>query len=95
VALSSPEVAAAFAEKGVVYLKGDWTNGDPAITAVLDSFGRTGVPLYVLYPPDGAAWGPVVLPQLLTEARLMRELERLEPGRTSKEDFAFSTKPRT
>ncbi|HET6520993.1 MAG TPA: protein-disulfide reductase DsbD domain-containing protein, partial [Geminicoccaceae bacterium] len=77
VALGSPEIGAAFAEKRVAYLKGDWTNGDPAITAVLDSFGRTGVPLYVLYPPEGAAREPIVLPQLLTEARLKRELERL------------------
>ena len=64
VALSSDAVAAAFTEQDVLYLKGDWTRRDPEITAYLNSFGRTGVPLYVFYP-SGA--DPVLLPQLLTE----------------------------
>ena len=64
VAIDRPSVSAAFAERDVVYLKGDWTEADPAITRVLERFGRTGVPLYLVYR-DGAA-RPVVLPQLLT-----------------------------
>jgi thiol:disulfide interchange protein DsbD len=64
VALSSAAVKAALAETGTVYMKGDWTLHDAAITAYLESFGRTGVPLYVHYPADGSA--PGVLPQLLT-----------------------------
>lgn len=66
VALSSQRIAGAFAGRGVVYLKGDWTSRDPEITRFLEGFGRSGVPLYVLYPGDGRP--PVVLPQLLTEA---------------------------
>lgn len=50
VALSSDAVADAFARHDVAYLKGDWTNRDAAITSVLETFGRQGVPLYVLYP---------------------------------------------
>ncbi|MCZ6888980.1 MAG: protein-disulfide reductase DsbD [Gammaproteobacteria bacterium] len=61
--LSSDRVKGFFADRGIRYIKGDWTNADPAITAVLESFGRSGVPLYVYFPPDG---DPVVLPQLLT-----------------------------
>jgi len=49
---------------GTVYLKADWTDHDPRITAALAEFGRTGVPLYVVYPADGSA--PFLLPQLLT-----------------------------
>ena len=64
VALSSEAVKAALAETGTVYMKGDWTLHDAAITAYLESFGRNGVPLYVHYPADGSA--PDVLPQLLT-----------------------------
>lgn len=64
VALSSEAVKAALAETGTVYMKGDWTLHDAAITAYLESFGRNGVPLYVHYPADGLA--PEVLPQLLT-----------------------------
>jgi thiol:disulfide interchange protein DsbD len=66
VALASERVARAFAEGGFVYLKGDWTNRNPEITRFLQDFGRSGVPLYVVYPGDGRP--PAVLPQLLTEA---------------------------
>ena len=50
VALRSAAVTDAFARKGVVTLKADWTTRDPVITRVLASFGRNGVPLYLLYP---------------------------------------------
>lgn len=46
----------------VLWLKADWTDYDPEITAYLDSFGRAGVPLYVLYRGNNSQ----VLPQLLT-----------------------------
>jgi thiol:disulfide interchange protein len=64
VALSSPAFATALEARGVRYLKGDWTRRDSEITAYLESFGRSGVPLYVFYPGPGL--DPVVLPQLLT-----------------------------
>lgn len=63
VALSRDAVKQAFRDHGVTYLKGDWTQYDPAITELLARFGRNGVPLYVFYPAGGE---PVVLPQLLT-----------------------------
>ena len=65
VALSDAAVADAFRDAGITYLKGDWTNRDQAITAKLAEFGRSGVPLYVYFPPGGSAT-PVVLPQILT-----------------------------
>jgi thiol:disulfide interchange protein DsbD len=65
VALDTESVRAAFAREGVALLTGDWTRGDPAITALLRAQGREGVPLYLFYPPRGSA--PVVLPQILTE----------------------------
>ncbi len=76
VALSSAEFTQALNDRGVVYLKGDWTLQDASITAYLESFGRSGVPLYVLYPPQGDA---VVLPQLLTPALVREALEALPP----------------
>ncbi|GHA04949.1 thiol:disulfide interchange protein DsbD [Arenicella chitinivorans] len=74
VALSSAELRDYFTEHGIVYMKGDWTNQDAAITEYLASFGRNSVPLYVYYPPgDGAAR---VLPQLLTVATVIEYIER-------------------
>lgn len=70
IALSIPETHALFTKKGIVALKGDWTNQNPEITKFLESHGRKGVPLYVYYGPRDPGTGerpaPVVLPQLLT-----------------------------
>jgi thiol:disulfide interchange protein len=65
IALSSEEVLAAFRDRGIVYLKGDWTNSDPELTALLQAHGRSGVPLYLLYPATAGA-PATLLPQLLT-----------------------------
>jgi thiol:disulfide interchange protein len=63
IALMTPEVRQAFAERNVAWLVADWTDGDPAITHVLSHYGRPGVPLYLVYAAGGS---PQVLPQLLT-----------------------------
>lgn len=72
VALRSEAVLAAFAARGVAYLKADWTAGDPAIAALLRAHGRDGVPLYLVFPAGGGA--PEVLPQLLTEGIVLRAI---------------------
>ncbi len=72
--LDRDAVRAAFAAHGVVALKGDWTRQDPEIAAFLQSFGRSGVPLYLLYDGSGAA---TVLPQILTEASVIDALGKL------------------
>jgi thiol:disulfide interchange protein DsbD len=72
-----PAVEAALKQKGVVLLKGDWTNEDPQITAFLSEFGRTGVPLYVYYP--GRNREPVVLPQILTPAVVLDLTSETDP----------------
>lgn len=69
IALSRPAVRKAFADAGVVYLKGDWTARDSVIARELAAHGRTGVPLYLYYAPGTAA--PVALPQLLSERLLI------------------------
>jgi thiol:disulfide interchange protein len=76
VALRSPAVAEALARRGVATLKADWTNRNPAITRVLGSFGRNGVPLYLLYPAGGSG-APAVLPQILSESAVVDALDKL------------------
>jgi thiol:disulfide interchange protein/DsbC/DsbD-like thiol-disulfide interchange protein len=76
VALNSGRIAAAFKQHGVTYLKGDWTLANPEISAMLQSFGRAGVPLYLLYSgAPGSA--PQILPQLLTESIILGRVEEL------------------
>ncbi len=67
-AISTATVTRAFEQTGTIYIKGDWTNYNAEITRYLASFGRGGVPLYVVYPApkDGVRPEPVVLPQILT-----------------------------
>jgi thiol:disulfide interchange protein DsbD len=72
IALRRDAVQAAMATRGIVYLKADWTRGDPAITALLRSHGREGVPLYLFWPPGGGE--AVILPEVLTEAMVLRQI---------------------
>jgi thiol:disulfide interchange protein DsbD len=72
IALRRDAVQAAMAARGIVYLKADWTRGDPAITALLRAHGREGVPLYLFWPPGGGE--AVILPEVLTEATVLRQI---------------------
>ncbi|MGV8928562.1 MAG: protein-disulfide reductase DsbD family protein [Brevundimonas sp.] len=74
--LTSSGVAMAMKKANAVYLVGDWTRRDDAITAELQRHGRSGVPLYLLYAPGLAE--PRVLPQLLTEGVVVDALKGVE-----------------
>jgi thiol:disulfide interchange protein len=72
VALSSEKVTQLINDQEIVYLKGDWTNNDPQITALLNQFQRSGVPLYLVYPRGS---GPAqILPQILSESMIIEAL---------------------
>ena len=72
IALRAPAVAERFARHGVTAFKADWTLHDERITAALRGFGRSGVPLYVLYPPGGQAR---LLPEVITPAVVLSALD--------------------
>ncbi|WP_449447261.1 protein-disulfide reductase DsbD domain-containing protein [Thermomonas brevis] len=55
---------AALAAANAVYMVGDYTDVEPAITAYLQRHRAVGVPLYVVYPRDGGEGR--ILPTLLT-----------------------------
>ena len=67
--LSQPAVKAAFAAKGVTYMVADWTNRNDAITQLLRENGRSGVPLYLYFPPGAAK--PKILSQILTQNEVL------------------------
>ncbi len=75
--LDRDPVAGRLTNPGVVAMRADWTRPEPQITAYLQSFGRYGVPLYVVYGParpDGEA-----LPELLSASAVLAALERAMP----------------
>ncbi len=72
--LDREDIREAFKQHGVVFLVADWTNQNPDITQALESFGRSGVPLYILYSPDGKT---TVLPELLTKNIVIGALDKL------------------
>lgn len=85
VALKNESVIREFEEAGVHYLKGDWTNRDPQITTFLSRFGRSGVPLYLYYPPNKDK--PVLLPQILTPDIVIGALRANSTAISSSTDF--------
>ena len=72
--LTTPKVIEALKAKRGVLLVADWTLRDDRITEALRQQGRSGVPLYLVYPTNGGP--PEVLPQLLTEALVLKALDR-------------------
>ena len=74
VALRTSATTALFEEYNVATLSADWTREDSEITTALESFGRSGVPLYILYSAEGEV---SVLPQSLTNYVVREAVEAL------------------
>jgi thiol:disulfide interchange protein DsbD len=72
----SSEVRDTLARMDVALLKADWTSQDATITRALASFGRSGVPLYVIYPKAKDA-PPVQLPEVITPGLVLEALRAL------------------
>ena len=70
-AIRTASAEQALEQLGYARFVADWTNRDAAISAKLNAFARTGVPLYLIVKRDG---GPVVLPELLTEGAFIEAL---------------------
>lgn len=77
--LNSDAIASKFRELNVLAVKADWTNRNPDITKLLAKFGRSGVPLYVVFPP-GRPDSPVVLPELVTTGIVLDALQKATGG---------------
>jgi thiol:disulfide interchange protein DsbD len=73
--LSRPTVQQALAATSTRYLVADWTRPDARIAAELASRQRAGVPMYLLFSPYRPE-SPEVLPELLSESRVVEALHR-------------------
>ena len=65
---------AAMRQADAVFMQGDWTNVDPAISEFLEAHHAVGVPLYVVFPSDGGEGE--VLPTVLTQDKVAEALAR-------------------
>ena len=72
--LNSEEVIGKFHALNVLPVRADWTNRNPDITRLLSKFGRSGVPLYVVFPP-GRSDTPIVLPEVITRGIVLEALD--------------------
>jgi thiol:disulfide interchange protein DsbD len=75
--LNRDDVQKAFQDHGVQLMRADWTDYNPAITQMLQSLGRQGVPVYALY--RDATSEPLLLPEVLTPDLLVKEIQQLSP----------------
>lgn len=75
IVFSSEEVKETFSDLNFVMVKADWTNRNPEITKALESFGRNGVPLYVIYNEELDE--PIILPEILTPGIVLDALNEL------------------
>ena len=69
IALSRPAVKEYIFENNIEYIVADWTNKNDEIFKTLESYNRTGVPLYIFWKP--AMSKPKILPAILTEQVLL------------------------
>jgi thiol:disulfide interchange protein DsbD len=70
--LNREDILKAFKDQGIRLLRADWTDYNPDITRMLESLGRQGVPVYVLYRDAGSEVR--LLPEILTPDLLMEEI---------------------
>jgi thiol:disulfide interchange protein DsbD len=66
----------AMKDKGVYLLEGDWTRYNEEITALLDEYGRGGVPLYLLFKGEKNT-PATILPQILNPNDFKQRIKQL------------------
>jgi len=77
--LSNPTVAETLSRLGIEAVRADWTTRNDAITALLQRFGRSGVPLLVVIP-QGDLERAEVLPEVVSVGMLLDALEEANPA---------------
>ena len=73
--LADERVIRKFTSSGIVPIRADWTTRSPDITRLLSKFGRSGVPLYVIFP-GGNPSRPLVLPEVITTGIVLEAIDK-------------------
>ncbi len=72
--INNAEVQEYFKREKPLFMKGDYTSGNPEIDKELRRVGRAGVPLYILYGPNGQEH---VFPEILTPEMLLEKFKAI------------------
>ncbi len=78
--INKPKTQELFKNTNTIILLADWTRRDDVIAKELARHGRSGVPLYLVYPPGAHDVKPQILPQILTYGILENALEKAKQG---------------
>jgi len=73
--MGNQDVIEKFRNSNIVAIRADWTNRNPEITKLLAKFGRSGVPLYVIFPA-GRPTAPIILPEVITSGMVIDAINR-------------------
>lgn len=71
--IETEAVRKALVESDILPMVADWTNEDEEITQWLEKLGRTGIPAYVVYYPNGEY---DLLPEVITQGMVLDMLSR-------------------
>ena len=74
-ALKTAEVRARLHQPDTILMSADWSRPDPIVARFIQSFGRFGIPLDVVYGPRSPTGTP--LPELLTSQTVVAALDRV------------------
>jgi thiol:disulfide interchange protein DsbD len=73
--LASAEVEKAMRKHNVLPLTADWTGGNKKVTQLLNSFGRSSVPFYAVYPGDQGKKA-LTLPEVITSDMVVEAINK-------------------
>ncbi len=85
--LADADVRDRLKKMDVVLVRADWTSRNTEITQMLRAFGRSGVPLYVIFP-GGRPEQPLVLPEVITTGIVLEYLDQAEMIRKKPADYS-------
>ncbi len=89
-AINRPKVKEWVEENDVVPLLADWTDRNDMIKQALRELNSQSIPLLAIYPADSSK-GPIVIPDLLTQGRVLEALAAASPQASVYENDAAAT----
>lgn len=91
VAINRQDVLKLVERNGVVAMIADWTDKSDTIKQALAELNSRSIPLMAIYPAGGDS--PLVLPDLLTQGRVLEALEAAGPSQGAKVDGVRREQP--